>query len=78
MPPVGYLELEDAETGDHLVVNTSDPAFRALLEAEASQSRHDRERLFRQTKVDLIDVRTDHDYVDPLQRFFRLRAKRFR
>ncbi len=78
MPPVGYLELEDAETGDHLVVNTSDPEFRALLDAEASRARHDRERLFRQSKVDVIDVRTDQDYFDPLQRFFRLREKRFR
>ena len=60
------------------MVNTSDAQFRTLLEAEASQARNDRERLFRQSKVDVIDVRTDRDYFDPLQRFFRLRAKRIR
>lgn len=78
LPPVGYLDLEDAETGDRLTVNVSDPAFRRAFEREVAEAREARDREFRQTGVDVVEIATDRPYVDRLMRFFRERAKRFR
>jgi uncharacterized protein (DUF58 family) len=78
IPPIGYMELEDAETGEHLFVNTSDVAFQRMLEAQVIGWRDTRERVFRSTKTDVIEIRTDQPYFDPLMMFFRKRARRFR
>ena len=78
LPPVGYVEFEDAESGEHALVNTSDRRFRAAFRANAERARHSLEETFRKTKVDVIEVRTRDPYVEPLMRFFRERAKRFR
>jgi uncharacterized protein (DUF58 family) len=78
LPAVGYLELEDAETGEQVTVDVSDPAFRAAFERDVAETRAFRERQFRKTWVDVIEITTDHPYADRLMRFFRQRAKRFR
>ena len=78
IPPVGYVELEDAESGDRLLVNTSDAAFQRALDAHAARLRDDRERSFRRARVDVVEVETGLPYVDALMRFFRQRARRFR
>lgn len=78
LPPLGLLELEDPETGERLVVNTSSGRFR---EAFSRTVRARRERLddeMRRSGVDLIDVETGVSYVEPLHRFFRERIRRLR
>jgi len=78
LPAIGYIELEDAETGEHVTVNVSDPAFRGAFDRDVAETRAAREREFQRTGVDLIEVSTDRPYADRLMRFFRQRAKRFR
>ena len=78
LPPVGYLELEDAETGEQVTVNVSDPGFRTAFERDVAETLVAREREFRKTSVDVIEITTDRPYADRLMRFFRQRAKRFR
>ena len=78
LPAVGYLELEDAETGEHVTVDVSDPAFRAAFESGVAEKLTARERQFRKTRVDVVEITTDHPYADRLMRFFRQRAKRVR
>jgi CRISPR/Cas system-associated protein Cas5 (RAMP superfamily) len=78
LPPVGYVEFEDAESGDHVLVNTSDRRFRVAFRANAERARHLLEETFRKTKVDVIEVQTGEPYVEPLMQFFRERARRFR
>jgi uncharacterized protein (DUF58 family) len=78
LPPVGYLELEDAETGEHVTVDVSDPAFRAAFAVDVAEKLTARERQFRKTRVDVVEITTDHPYADRLMRFFRQRAKRVR
>ena len=77
-PAVGYIELEDAETGELLTVNVSDPAFREAFDREVTETRTALEREFRKTGIDVIEISTDRPYADRLMRFFRQRAKRFR
>ncbi len=78
LPAVGYIELEDAETGEQLTVNVSDPAFREAFDREVTETRTTLEREFRKTGIDVIEISTDRPYADRLMRFFRQRAKRFR
>ena len=78
LPRVGLLELEDAESGEHVVVNTSDPRVRTLFRENVLRRRAVLDQLLRQTGIDRIDIRTDCSYVEPLIRFFQQRARRFR
>jgi uncharacterized protein (DUF58 family) len=72
----GLISLEDPESGDSIVVDTSDPTFRRKFEREAVAVDGVRDRIFRMCGVDTIDVSTDSSYVDPLIRFFTRRANR--
>jgi uncharacterized protein (DUF58 family) len=77
LPKVGLLELEDAETGEMLMIDTFDANVRQAYRALALQTQAMRERLFRSMKMDCIDVRTDEPYVSALVNFFRKRASRY-
>jgi uncharacterized protein (DUF58 family) len=77
LPPVGLLELEDAETGEMLLLDTLDADVRQTYRALARQRQAARNRLFRSMKLDAIDVRTDAPYLPTLITFFRRRASRY-
>ncbi len=78
LPAVGYIELEDAETGEQVSVNVSDPVFRDAFDRDVTETQTAREREFRRKGIDLVEISTDQQYTDRLMRFFRRRAKRFR
>jgi uncharacterized protein (DUF58 family) len=78
LPAVGFLELEDAETGRRLVVDT---ASRQVREAHAAAARDGAEalrQLARSAKVDLIEVKTDGGHLEALVDFFQRRERRLR
>jgi len=77
LPGAGMLALEDPETGEQVLVDSSDRRARAAFHERARALSESRVRLFRTTGVDVIDVWTDRSYVDPLVRFFTARANRF-
>ncbi len=78
IPPLGLLHLEDPETGERVVVNTSSARFRASLAEVSDRRREALDRTFRRSKIDVIDVVTGQPYVQPLIRFFRDRIRRQR
>ena len=78
LPPLGYMEFEDAETGELHTVNTADPRFRAEFETRAARERAALGQIFQHSRVDVIDIETDQPYVQPLMRFFKEREGRFR
>ena len=78
LPDVGFIELEDAETGETILVDTSYSEVRNLYSKQSSDDIQNRLKLFKSINVDHIDIRTDQPYIEPLIRFFRMRAKRFR
>ena len=73
----GLLSLEDPETGEQVVIDSSDRAFRAMFEQRARSVHERRARLFKVTGVDFVDIWTDESYIEPLVRFFTARANRF-
>ncbi|MGH9751066.1 MAG: DUF58 domain-containing protein [Candidatus Polarisedimenticolia bacterium] len=78
LPPVGLLELEDAETGERFPVDARSRRTRERFRAWAAERRAAREALFRRIGVDALEVFTDRPYDAPLVRFFRRRARRMR
>ena len=73
LPRLGILELEDAETGDLLLVDTYDPNITEGFRVLAADGRTTRTDLFRSADVGEIPVRTDEPYIDAIVRFFRAR-----
>jgi len=78
LPPLGFVEVEDPETGDRVVVNTSSPDFRAAFAKRSEEARTRLDRALRRCKVDVIDIETGEPYVKPLMRFFQDRMRRQR
>jgi uncharacterized protein (DUF58 family) len=78
LPDVGFIELEDAETGEIFLLDSSNVGIRSSFSEQADTKRLEREKLFKSMNIDYIDVYTNQPYIEPLMRFFRLRAKRFR
>lgn len=76
LPPLGLMELEDAETGERLVVDTSNRAFRSALAAGAAADVARQNRTFRRSKVDVVDLSPGRPYLRPLMRFFEERGRR--
>jgi len=78
LPALGYMEFEDAETGELHTLNTGDPFFRAEFENRAARERAELGQIFRHSRVDVIDIETNQPYVQPLMCFFKERERRFR
>jgi uncharacterized protein (DUF58 family) len=76
MPDVGLLELEDAETGEFVVIDTSDAVVRKMYEKHGKERADLLKKLFYSTGVDQIDIQTDQDYLQKIMRFFLEREKR--
>lgn len=75
LPPIGLLELTDAETGETVVVDTADRRARAAFADAAATRREALLSLLKQMRLDYVPIRTDEDYVEPLVRFFRHRHR---
>ena len=76
LPDVGLLPLRDAESGVVRWVDTSSRNHRFLFQRSVSKRQQTRDDLFRKLGLRPIHISTGEDYVEPLQRFFRLREGR--
>jgi uncharacterized protein (DUF58 family) len=76
LPNVGFIELEDAETGEIIMVDTANSGIRNGFFSESEQERQAREKFFKSIGVDNINIYTNKSYVEPITRFFRMRARR--
>lgn len=76
LPRVGFLELEDPETGERMVLDAGSRATREAFASHVQRLTEDRDALFRRMDTDTVNVRTDRSYVEPLVRFFRKRERR--
>jgi uncharacterized protein (DUF58 family) len=74
---VGLASFEDFETGEGVLVDTSDPSVRDHYAQHMRTLRAHQLRLFRKLGLDHCTVRTDQSYVRPLHDLFARRARRF-
>lgn len=76
LPDAGVIVMEDAETGEQLLVDTGDPVFRQRFAALAAEREGSLRASFSRAGVDLFDVGTDEDLVVALVRMAERRKKR--
>ena len=76
LPPVGLLELTDAETMENMVVDTGSRRVRDAFAEEAADRQLEVEQLMLKARVDRIPIVTSENYVEPLIRFFRYRHRK--
>jgi len=72
---VGLLELEDFETGERRVVDTSDPAAKRSFERSVVITEQRRKRFFDSISLDSVKLSTGRPVADGLIRFFRKRER---
>lgn len=76
LPSMGVVEMEDTETGERILVDTSDSHFRSQYETLEREEEENLDQLFKSLGVDRVLINISQSYADPLIRFFRLREKR--
>lgn len=78
LPDVGFVELEDPETGETLLVDTSDADFREAFAAEARKEARRIQSSFQKIQVDYVRIliaAQTKDTIAPLVEYFRRRSK---
>ncbi len=78
MPRVGWMEMEDPETGEMLIYNTRLKEVRQKFSLLNKNREEKWEKFFQQASLDHVWLINSESYVRPLIRFFRMRARRFR
>jgi uncharacterized protein (DUF58 family) len=78
MPQAGLVALDDAETGEHIVIDTSDAVFRKQYRLDALKRIKSQNDFFKSKGIDHIDVYTDTPYINSVINFFKIRSNRAR
>jgi uncharacterized protein (DUF58 family) len=76
LPDVGLATFEDLESGEAVLVDTSDPAVRAHYARAMNHLRESRRQLFFKLGLDAVDVETGGSFVKPLRDLFARRSRR--
>lgn len=78
IPDVGLIKLEDAETGEQILLDTSSSDDRMKFMQINRQIAQSRLEILRSFKLDVIEISTERSYIKPLAKFFKKRASRER
>jgi uncharacterized protein (DUF58 family) len=76
LPDAGIVAVEDSETGEQLVVDTSDPELRRRFRDIAATREAQLQTAMNRAGVDLYDISTDDDLVRALVRIVEIRKRR--
>lgn len=76
LPDLGLIELQDAETGEVITVDSSSRSFREEFQRRQTATKEKRDRLLKQSQVGRVDLLSNKNYVDPLIQFFKTRKRR--
>ncbi len=76
LPDVGSITLEDAETGEQIILNTADASTRQAYSNLAADRKSKFAHTVRSSGIDLLELSTDTPYLGALMGFFSSRKKR--
>jgi uncharacterized protein (DUF58 family) len=76
LPDAGVVAMEDAETGEQLFVDTSDPVLRRRVREMSAARDAELHAAMNRAGVDLYDISTEEDLVRALVRMIELRKQR--
>jgi uncharacterized protein (DUF58 family) len=78
LPDVGLASFEDLESGEDVVVDTSDAKVRAWYAAAMRKIADSRRASFHKLGLDAVEIETGGSFVRPLRDLFARRARRIR
>ncbi|MBN1567477.1 MAG: DUF58 domain-containing protein [Acidobacteria bacterium] len=78
LPNVGILEIQDAETGEIVQLDTALPLVREIFRENWIRNQSRLSKLFESHRMDHLTIETGKPYDVPLIRFFEERARRIR
>ncbi|HVJ90298.1 MAG TPA: DUF58 domain-containing protein [Labilithrix sp.] len=76
LPDVGLATFEDLESGEMVIVDTSDASVRAHYKREMQRIRDARRQLFFKLGLDSVEIDTGGSFVRPIRDLFARRARR--
>jgi uncharacterized protein (DUF58 family) len=76
LPDVGMLVVEDAETGEHLYIDTSDAGFRRRFQEATAQRKVELQAQVKQVGVDLFAISTEEPLTEAIVGMASLRKRR--
>jgi len=76
LPDIGYITIEDAETGEQVELNTSKRSVRDSYALLAEKQRTELKRAVKSAGVDMLEISTEQPYMVALQQFFSTRKGR--
>ena len=74
LPAAGLAELEDPETGELVLVDTSSRAIRRAFAEVAEREKAELSKFFARTGIDTVPVSTDRPYIQSVRALFKRRA----
>jgi len=78
LPAVGFLSLQDAESGAQVLVDSDSAALREFFAGRQREAEARRAALLRKLGIDEIRIDISRSYLEPLVHFFQARLRRFR
>jgi uncharacterized protein (DUF58 family) len=75
---IGYIQLEDLETGEQFLLDTTDKEFIENYEKFMSERKEKVKKFFQTQGIDLINISTDKNWIRTMIKFFRQRRSRMR
>jgi uncharacterized protein (DUF58 family) len=78
LPDVGLASFEDLESGENIVVDTSDARVRAWYASAMGKIAESRRTSFNKLGLDAVEIETGGSFVRPLRDLFARRARRIR
>ncbi|MDR2849483.1 MAG: DUF58 domain-containing protein [Verrucomicrobiota bacterium] len=76
LPNIGLIELQDPESGELLLVDTSAASVRNAFRDQASTETENLLRFLKRTGIDFIRLSTDTPYIDAVRGLFHRRARK--
>ena len=76
LPDAGLAELEDPETGELVLVDTSDRRVRDAFAEKAAQEEEALLRFFNRSGIDHMELSTDKPYINAVRALFQRRARK--
>lgn len=76
IPQIGLVELEDKETGEQLLVDTSSGLFQKNYQEIVSKNQLEFVSTVGKLNVDCLNILSEENYELPLRRFFKKRIRR--
>lgn len=71
LPNVGLMQVQDAETGSQMWIDTNDTFLRQNYAYNFEKNKRDCAQTFNKSGASLLSIRTDQDYVKTLQTYFK-------